>query len=243
MSSRGQYSDLPRSSFRLSVWLTIDWVDFFAEYLHECAHGIGTVDTHRRRSTWCKDSHPPAANDYRNWRGPGIQNQASHDDCWHAYSHHCIHARRRWMQQGTLHFADSIPALSPAISPPPKESFSIPNPQPTFDCTLAAAAAALTAMIDSPATRTPIVPMIMRTANLKEVMYSLSATELSHGSRESKISSLCHLSKPNTSPTPRAPVKRNGCSSSTEIYTAKMHRRSRSIATIKAHLVTSQLES
>jgi hypothetical protein len=142
-----------------------------------------------------------------------------------------------------LHFADTIPSLSPAISPPPKESFSISNPQPTFDCTLAAAAAALTAMINSLATWTLIGPMIVPTANLKEVMYSFSATELSHASCESKISSLCQLLKPNISPAPMAPVKGTGCSSSTKIYTAKMHRRSRSIETIKVHLVTSQLES
>jgi hypothetical protein len=95
-----------------------------------------------------------------------------------------------------------------------KESSSISNPQPTFNCTLAAAAA-LTAMINSLATQTPIGPMIVLTATLKEVMYSFSTTELSHGSCKSKISLLCQLSKPNTSPAPMAPVKRNGCSSST----------------------------
>ena len=135
-----------------------------------------------------------------------------------------------------------IRALTPAIPPPPKESFSIANPQPTFKRTLGAAVG-LTAMINSLPTQTPIGQMIQPTTNLKVVMYSISATELSHGSTESKISSLCQLSKPNTSPAPRAPVKRNGFSSCTEIYTAKPHHRSQSIATIRAHLVTSLLES
>jgi len=142
----------------------------------------------------------------------------------------------------SLHFTDTISALSPAISPPPKVSFSISNPQPTFDCTLEPAAA-LTAVINSLATQTPIGPMIVPTANLKEVIYSSSWMELSHGSGESKISLLCQHSKPNTSPAPRALVKWNGCSSSTELYTVETQHHSRSIATIRAHLVTSQLES
>ena len=142
----------------------------------------------------------------------------------------------------SLHLANPMLVLSPAISPPPTESSSISNPQPTFDCT-SGGAAPLTATIDSVATRTPIGPMIVPTANLKEVMYFFSATELSHVSRENKISSLCQLSKLNTSPAPRAHMKRNCCSSSTGIYTATTHHRCRSIATIRAHLVTSQLES
>jgi hypothetical protein len=81
------------------------------------------------------------------------------------------------------------------------------------------------------------------TANIKEVMYSFLATELSPGSRKNKISSLCQLLKPNTSPAPRVNVKRNGCSSSTAIYMAQTNHRSRSIATIRAHLVPSRLET
>jgi hypothetical protein len=121
-----------------------------------------------------------------------------------------------------------------------KESSSISNPQPTFDCTLAAAAA-LTTIIDSLATQTPIQPIIVPTAYLKDVMYSFPATELSHARLESKISSLCELSKPNTSPAPRAPVKQNGCSSSTVIYMANTRYCSQSIVTIRVHLVRSQL--
>jgi len=84
----------------------------------------------------------------------------------------------------SLQFADTIAALSPAISLPPKASSSISHPQPTFDCTLAAAAAR-TAMIHTLPTQPPNGPMIVPTANLNEVIYSFSATEMSHCSRES----------------------------------------------------------
>jgi hypothetical protein len=70
-----------------------------------------------------------------------------------------------------------------------------------------------------------------------------SATELSRGSHESKISSPCQPSKPNTSLVPRAPVKQSGYSSCTDLYMAKTHLRSRSTATIRAHLVISPLGS
>jgi len=121
----------------------------------------------------------------------------------------------------SMYFAATIPALSLVISPSPKESSGVSNPQPTFDCTLAPAAA-LIAMINSLATWTPIGPIIVPTANHKEVMCVISAIELSHGSRESKISSLCELSQPNTLPTPRAPVEQSPCSSSTR-YTRQRH--------------------
>jgi len=139
----------------------------------------------------------------------------------------------------SLHFADTIPVHSPAISPPPNEFSSISNPPPTFD----SISTALAEMINSLAPQTQLGPMIVPTANLKVVTSSFSATEHSRGSHESKISSPCQLSKPNTSLVPRAPGKQNGYSSSTEIYTAKTHLRSRSIATIRAHLVISQLRS
>jgi len=84
-----------------------------------------------------------------------------------------------------------------------KEFSSISNPPPTFDCILTAAAPA--AMINSGATETSIGPMILPTANLKVLTSSFSATELSRGSYESKISSPCQPSKPNTSHVPRAP--------------------------------------
>jgi hypothetical protein len=139
----------------------------------------------------------------------------------------------------SLHFAETIPVLLPAISPLPKQFSSISNPPPTFD----SISAALAAMINSLATQTRIGPMIVPTANLKVVTSSFSATELSRGSHQSKISSLCQPSKANTSLVPRAPMKQSGYSSSTEIYTAKTHLRSRSTATIRAHLVISQLGS
>jgi len=121
-----------------------------------------------------------------------------------------------------------------------KESFRISNPQESFDCTQAAAAAP---MIKSLATRTPIWPLILQNANQIEVMYAFSATELSHCSQKNKISSRCQLSNRNTSPARMAYIIRNCCSSSTEIYTAKIHHCSRSNSTIRAHLVTSELES
>jgi len=137
-------------------------------------------------------------------------------------------------------FADTIPNLSPAISLLPKEFSNISNPPPTFDCIVAAAPAA---MINSEATRTRIGPMIVPTANLKVVTSSFPATELSCGSHKSKFSSPCQPSKPITSLVLRAPVKQSEYTSSTKIYTAKMHLRSRSIVTIRAHLVISQLAS
>jgi hypothetical protein len=70
--------------------------------------------------------------------------------------------------------ADTIPALSPAISLPPKLFSSISNPKPTFDCT-SAVAVALTAMINSLATGTPIEPIIVPITILQEIMYYFSA--------------------------------------------------------------------
>jgi hypothetical protein len=65
-------------------------------------------------------------------------------------------------------------------------------------------------------------------AIIGSVMYAVLATL-------PDMSSLCHLSKPNTSPALRPPVNRNGCSSSTKIYTAQTHPRSKSIGTIQVH--------
>jgi len=139
-----------------------------------------------------------------------------------------------------LHFPDTIAVLSPAILLPSKDFSSISNPPPTFDSILAAA---LAAMLNSLATWTRIGPMIVPTANLKAVISLFLAMELAHGSHESKISSPCRPSKPNTSLVLKAPVKRSGFFSSTEIYTAKLHRCSRSIAKIREHLVIAQQES
>ena len=96
-------------------------------------------------------------------------------------------------------------------------------------------------MINTLATRTRIGPMIVTTTNLKVVTSYFSATALSRGRQESKLSSPYQPSKPNTSLFPKAPMKQIGYTSSTEIYTAKMHLRSRYIATIQPHLVISQL--
>jgi len=116
----------------------------------------------------------------------------------------------------SLHNANTIPIHSSLIAPPPKEYFIVSNPQPTFDCTLAAAVA-LTAMITSLATGTPIAPMRVPTAHLKDVKYTFAATELFHAIHEYLMSSLCGLSKPNILPALRVPMKRNGCSTSTGI--------------------------
>jgi len=155
--------------------------------------------------------------------------------------------KRHWQLGPTYysqspHAANTIAISSPAILPLPKEFSGISNPPPMFDCILAAAAA-LAVMINWLATWTRIGPMIVLTLNHKVVVTAFSATELSRGNRECMIPLLCQLSKPNTSPAPKAPIKRNGYSSSTEIYPAKTHYRSQSIATVRVHLVISQLES
>jgi hypothetical protein len=83
--------------------------------------------------------------------------------------------------------------------------------------------------------------MIVPTSNLNVVMSSFSATELSPGCHGSKTTLPCQPFKPIGLLVPKAPVKQSSCFSSIEIYTAKMHRRLQSIATIRAHLVISQL--
>jgi hypothetical protein len=139
---------------------------------------------------------------------------------------------------------NSRPFTSPLTIP--TEFSSISNPPPTFDSISAALAAminSLAAMINSLATRTRIGPMIVATSNLMVVTSSFSATELSRGSNKSKISSPCQLSKPHTSLVLSGPVKQIDYSSATEIYMAKTHVCYRSTATIREHLVISQLGS
>jgi hypothetical protein len=118
---------------------------------------------------------------------------------------------------------------------------STSNPPPTFDCI--SAAAVLAVMINSLARWTQIGSMIVLTANLKVVTSCFLATELARSSHESKIASPCQSSKLNTLLLPRAPVKQRGISSSCEICTAKTHLCSRSIATLREHLVISRLGS
>jgi len=97
----------------------------------------------------------------------------------------------------SLLFADTILDLSLVIWPPPKEFFSISSLRPTTTCISEATIVSLDA-------RTPIRPMIVLTTSLKAVTSSfpLVTVELSRGSLESKISSPCKPSKPNTSPAP-----------------------------------------
>jgi hypothetical protein len=75
----------------------------------------------------------------------------------------------------------------------------------------------MAAKINSLAIWTGIGPMIVPTTNPKVVMSSLSAMELTHGSWEIIISSVCKLLKPSTLAAPSAPVIQIGCFRSTEI--------------------------
>jgi len=156
-------------------------------------------------------------------------------------AHWCTRHLQLWpiSHSQSLHFAETISGFSPAISPPPKEFSSISNPPPTFD----SLSAALAAMISWLATQTQIGWIIVPTANRKVVTSAFSATELSRASHEWRILSPRQPLKPNTSLVPRAPAKQSGYSSSTKVYTAKTQLRSRSIATIRAHLVISELGS
>jgi hypothetical protein len=124
-----------------------------------------------------------------------------------------------------LHFADTIPVLSLAISLLPKEFSSISNPIPTLDC-ISAAAVALAVMINSLATHTHIGPIIVLTADNKVVISSICAMELSYGSHKCKIQLPSQLSKQNILLVPKAAVKHSGCTSSIEIYMAKKHHHS-----------------
>ena len=114
-----------------------------------------------------------------------------------------------------------IRSHSPAIWPLLKESFSISNLQPIFDCTSTgmASPSPSTSGIVLYDTCIVIGPMTAQTASLKEAMCFLPAMELSRGGLTTKISSPFQLSRPSSSPAWRHPEKQNGYSNWKKIFT------------------------
>jgi len=142
--------------------------------------------------------------------------------------------------------ADTILVHSPAISLQQRESSSISKPQQTFDCTSTALAMATTELSDL---RTLIGPAIAPTASLKVDTSFSRVTMVApyHCSLGSKTSSPYQHSKPNISPAPKPPEKRDGWYNCRETFTAlrATHPHYHSTVTIRvpSHITTGVIKA